>query len=127
MGCCCAFASTRGSSVSAITCVIAGPLPKIEEREDENPDEIDEVPIEARNLDDLIASLPACEKAPPRVVEIAAHDLSRHEDQEDHTDRHMSSVAAGDHKEAGTELGRAPGIAPGPHALPDQLCPFEGL
>ena len=34
-------------------------LPEIEEREDEDPDEVDEVPVQAGDLDDLVVALAA--------------------------------------------------------------------
>src|SRR3546814_9812485 len=36
-------------------------------------------------------------------------------------------VKAGEHEEARAELRRAPGVAPGPHALMDQLGPLKSL
>ena len=43
-------------------------LPKIEEREDEHPDEIDEVPVQPRDLDRLVGALAVIESVrhPPR-------------------------------------------------------------
>src|SRR3712207_8337874 len=53
--------------------------------------------------------------------EVPAPHLARDDQQEDHADRDMGAVEAGDHEEGGAELRRAPGILPGPHALMDQL------
>src|SRR5262245_1431901 len=91
--------------------------PEIKEGEDEYPHQIDEVPVQAHDLDVLVMALPAREKAAPLDVEVASPDLSRDHDQEDHADRHVGAVEAGDHEEARTELLRAPGIAPGADAF----------
>src|SRR6478735_8439264 len=101
--------------------------PEIEQREDEDPDEIDEVPVQAGDLDDLVAALPAREEPAALLVEIAAPDLARDDQQEDHADRDMGAVEAGDHEETRSELLGAPGIAPGTDPFRDQLRPFEGL
>src|SRR5690349_3419182 len=68
------------------------PSPEIEEREDEYPDEIDEVPVEAHDLDALITSPAACEEAARAAVEVAAPDFSRDDDEEDHADRDVGAV-----------------------------------
>src|SRR5262249_22604983 len=101
--------------------------PQIKESEDEDPHEIDEVPVQAHDFDDLVVASSAREKAASLYVKIAAPDLSRDDDQEDHTDGHVRTVEARDHEEARAELRRAPRIFPGPHALHDQLRPLEGL
>src|SRR5206468_6933302 len=74
--------------------------PKIKEGKDEHPNEIDEVPVQAHDFDDLVMALPAREKAAPFDVEVASPDFSRNREQENHTDRHMGAVEAGDHEEA---------------------------
>ncbi len=101
--------------------------PKIEQGKDEHPHQIDEVPVEAHDLDVLVAALPAGEKASRFAVKVATQHFSRNDDQEDYPDRHMGAVEARDHEEAGAELLRAPRIAPRPHALHDQLGPLETL
>src|SRR5258708_16035287 len=82
--------------------------PKIKEGKDEHPHEIDEVPVQAGDFDDLVIPLPAREKAAPRDVEVSPPDLSRDGDQENHADCHVSAVEARDHTEAGSELLSAP-------------------
>src|SRR3954470_19738381 len=111
----------------AVACAMSCPSPKIEKCEDEDPDEIDEVPVQARDLDDLAASLAAREEAFLLDLEIAAPDLSGDDDEEDHADRDVGAVKARDHEEGRAELRRAPGVAPGPHPFEDQLRPLEGL
>src|SRR5690606_21314808 len=101
--------------------------PQVEEGEDEDPDEIDEVPVEAHDLDGFVASLAAREEAGPPVVEIAADDLAGDDQQEDDADGHVRPVEARDHEEGGAELCRPPRVAPGPDALADELRPLEGL
>src|SRR3546814_2520464 len=92
--------------------------PEVEESEDEDPDEVDEVPVEAGDLDGRIVA---------RAVVMAAPDLGGDNQQHDHAGRDVEAVKAGDHEEGGAELLRAPGIAPGADALVDELGPFEGL
>src|SRR5215470_11347182 len=89
------------------------PSPEIEEREDEHPHQIDEMPIETHDFDGLVIPLPAGEKTAPLAVEISAPDLASGDDQEEHTERHMRAMEPRDHEEAGAELGRAERIAPG--------------
>src|SRR5258706_13918338 len=101
--------------------------PKIEQSKDEDPDKIDEVPIEARHLDDLVIPLPAGEEAALFLIEVTTPNLARHDDQEDHADRHMGPVKARDHEEGRTELRRTPGISPRTHTFPDEFGPFESL
>src|SRR5262245_8053727 len=103
------------------------PSPQIEESEDEDPDQVDEMPVEAGGFDDLVQLLAAGEEALAFHVEIAAKDLPRHDDEKDHADRDMGAVEAGDHEEGRAELRRPPGIAPRPHPFHDELRPFEGL
>ncbi len=43
-------------------------LPEIEEREDEYPDQIDEVPVQARDLDDLVGALAVVEAGSTRLA-----------------------------------------------------------
>jgi len=45
--------------------------PKIEKGEDEHPHQIDEVPVQAGDLDDLVVALPAREKATSLDVEVS--------------------------------------------------------
>src|SRR3954451_15943841 len=78
----------------------AATSPEIKKRKDEHPHEIDEVPVQARDFDDLVMAFPACEKAAPFNIEVSPKDLSRDDDQEDHADRHVGAVEAGDHEEA---------------------------
>src|ERR1044072_7204923 len=101
--------------------------PKIEECENEHPDQIDEMPVEPHDFDVLVATPAAGEEAGPSDGVVSTPDLPRHDDEEDHPDRHMRAVEAGDHEESRTELRRAPRIAPGSYPFGDQLGPFEGL
>src|SRR5262249_59095402 len=94
---------------------------------DEYPHQIDEVPVQAHDFDDLIVSLPAGEKASHFAVEVSTQHFSRNDDQEDHSDRHMGAVEARDHEKAGAKLIRAPRVDPRPHPFPDQLRPLETL
>src|SRR5687767_1916588 len=97
--------------------------PQIEECEDEDPDQIDEVPVEAHDLDGLVAASPAGEEAAPFLVEIAPPDLAGDDEEEDDADRDMGAMKAGDHEEGRSELCRPPGVFPGARALGDQLRP----
>src|SRR5215467_11926824 len=80
----------------------AATSPEIKKRKDEHPHEIDEVPVQAGDLDDLVVPFPAREEAAPFDIEISPQDLSRNGDQEDHADRHVGAMEAGDHEEACT-------------------------
>src|SRR5215217_2801563 len=101
--------------------------PKVEKGKDEDPDQIDKMPVKAHGLDNLVTSSPAGEKARRSDVEISPPNLPRYNDEEDDADRHMRAMEARDHEESRAELGCAPRVAPGSDALQDQLAPFEGL
>src|ERR1700676_3043371 len=110
----------------AYHCVCHAPTsPKIEKGKDEHPHQIDEVPVQAHDFDDLVAPLLAGEKASRFAVEVSTQHFSRNDDQEDDSERHMGAVEARDHEKAGAELVRAPGVAPRPHAFHDQIGPLE--
>src|SRR5262249_61820426 len=107
IGCCCP--STCAFSPAACACCPAGcaccpcacamvSLPEIENGEDEYPDQIDEVPVQAHGFDDLVVAFPAGHEPRSLAIEVAAHDLDRHDDEEDDADRHVSAVKAGDHE-----------------------------
>src|SRR6266853_2340102 len=55
------------------------PSPKIENCEDEYPHQIDEVPIQAHDFDDLVFTLPAGHEARPLVIQIAPYNLCSHD------------------------------------------------
>src|ERR1700674_1284189 len=78
----------------------AATSPEIKKRKDEHPHEIDEVPIQAGDFDDLVIPLPAREKAAPFDIEVSPPDFSRDGDQKNHADRHVGAVEAGDHEKA---------------------------
>src|SRR5260370_16269935 len=60
--------------------------PKVKKGKDEHPHEIDEVPVQAGDLDDLVIPLPAREKAAPFDVDVSPPNLARAGDQEHHAD-----------------------------------------
>src|SRR5215510_10567590 len=100
------------------------PSPEIEDRENEHPHQIDEVPIQSHDLDGLVVPLPAGEKAAPIAVEISPPDLPSDDDQENHANRHMRAMKTRDHEKAGAELCCAERIAPGTYAfVHDQVGP----
>src|SRR5258708_3156317 len=74
--------------------------PEIKKRKDEHPHKIDEVPVQAGDFDDLVMPFPAREKAAPFDIEVSPQNLSRNGDQENHADRHVGAMEAGDHEEA---------------------------
>src|SRR5688572_11766214 len=86
-----AVASAISASHQSHVCL----SPKIEECENEHPDQVDEMPVESHDLDVLVAAPAAGEEPGPSRVVISAPDLSRHDDQEDHPERHMGAVKAG--------------------------------
>src|SRR6185503_11144037 len=61
---------------------------QVQEREQKNPDDVDEVPVEAADLD-RVAVLPG-NHAPPRPPQHHAHDAE--------TDDHVQRVNAGHHE-----------------------------
>src|SRR6266700_3464118 len=128
---CCPPAAACGCAAAGCCCPSACSmvfLPKIKNCEDEHPHQIDEVPVQTHGFDDLVATLPPGQKAWPLLIEVSPQHLDRHDDQENHADRHVSAVETRDHEKARAELRRAHGVAPGTHALiDDQLGPFEGL
>src|SRR5437879_13892875 len=73
----------------------AATSPEIKKRKDEHPHEIDEVPVQAGDLDDLVMPFPTCEKTAPFDIEVSPPDLSRNGDQENHADRHVGAVESG--------------------------------
>src|SRR6059058_3093660 len=96
-GCCwCSCWPAACDSCACSTCC-SFPLPEIEEREDEDPDQFHEVPVQAHDLDDLVIALAAGEKARTLPVEVAAQHLDRHDDEENHADGHVRAVKARDH------------------------------
>src|SRR3954466_11511777 len=78
--------------------------PEIKKRKDEHPHEIDEVPVQARDFDDLVVPFPALAKTTPFDIEISPQNLSRNDDQEDHADGHVRTVKASGHEEASPVL-----------------------
>src|SRR6266581_7137641 len=93
------------------------PSPKIEDCEDEYPNQIDEVPVQAHDLDDLVLTLPAGHEARPLVIQISPNNLCRHDEKENHAHRHVSAVETRDHEKNRAELGRPQGVAPGTYSF----------
>src|SRR5258708_25873763 len=77
----------------------AATSPEIKQGKDEHPHKIDEVPVQTGDFDDLVMPFPAREKTAPFDIEISSPNLSRDGDQENHADRHVGAVEAGDHEE----------------------------
>src|SRR5882757_9466237 len=105
------------------TCVSGGCfhvslLPKIKECEDEYPHQIDEMPIQPRNLDGLIAPLAVIKSSP---------DPASYDSQVNHARRDVQAVETGDHEKRRSKLRRAPGIPPGTNSFRDELGPLERL
>src|SRR5688572_31536662 len=57
-------------------------LPKIEKCKDEDPHEIDEMPIQAHDFDALVVALPAREEARRSSIIISPPDLAGNDEQE---------------------------------------------
>src|ERR1700739_3539636 len=76
----------------------AATSPEIKKRKDEHPHEIDEVPVQAGDFDDLVLPFPAREKTASFNIEVSPPNLSRDGEQENHADRHVGAVEAGDHE-----------------------------
>src|ERR1700686_5056434 len=93
-------------------------LPKIEECKDKYPHQIDEMPIQARNLHGLVAPLPV-EKPPPTPKTYHRKKTPPR--------RYVQAVETGDHEKRRSKLRRAQGIPPGTNSFPDELGPLERL
>src|ERR1700693_3665701 len=78
----------------------AATSPEIKKGKDEHPHKIDEVPVQAGDFDDLVMPFAAPEKTPAFDTANTPPNLSRDGDQENHADRHVGAVEAGDHEEA---------------------------
>ena len=85
------------------------------------------MPVESHGFNDLVAPLPAGEKASPSSIEISPPYFSRDDEQENHADRHVRAVEARDQKKGRAKLRRSPGVSPRPDPFPDQRGPFESL
>src|SRR3979490_2617469 len=116
IGCCCPSTCAATGCCCASACATI-PSPKIENCEDEYPNQIDEVPIQAHDFDDLVFTLPAGHEARPLVIQISTNALCGHDDQENHADRHVRAMEPRDHEKGRAELGRPQGIAPGTYPL----------
>src|SRR5688572_8024762 len=97
MGCCCPLSWTpvSGGAAEVSWLIPCSSSPQIKESENEHPDEVDEVPVKARDLDRRIVS---------RLVVIAAQHLGRDDQQYNDPDAHVEPVEAGYHEEACPEL-----------------------
>src|SRR5713101_7088131 len=104
----------RGTPVQPMRCT----LPEIEESEDEYPHQIDEVPIQARDLHGLIAALTVIKSRP---------DPAGYDSQVNHARRDVQAVETGDHEKTRSELRGSPRIAPRTDSFGDELGPFERL
>src|SRR6266850_3856798 len=86
-------------------------LPEIKECEDEYPHQIDEVPVQARDLHGLVSALAVIESCP---------DPPGYDCQIDHACRDVQAVETGDHEKRRPELRRTPGIAPRTDSFGDE-------
>ena len=77
------------------------------------------MPVKTRDLNDFVV-------ATPPFIETITYAV-RYDEQIDDACRHVQSVEAGDHEEAGPELRRTERIPPRPDAFHYQLAPLEGL
>ena len=93
-------------------------LPKIKERENKHPDEINEVPVKSGNFNDLVITT---------FIVIALPDLVRDDQKIKNTDRHVQPMEARHHEENRSELWRTEGIGPRPYTLRNELRPLEYL
>src|SRR6266404_7578578 len=93
-------------------------LPEIKECENEYPHQVDEMPIQARNLHGLIAPLAVIKSSP---------NPESDDSQVNHARRDVQAVEPGDHEKRRSKLRRAPGIAPGTNSFRDELGPLECL
>src|SRR6266498_3297396 len=127
----CSSACAAGCPSACASCCLSAcatiDLPEIENREDEYPDQIDEVPVQTHDFDNLVVALSAGQQARPLLIQVSPPYLPRNDAEEDDADRYVGPVEAGDHEKRRAELRRSPGVAPRTYALEDQLRPFEGL
>src|SRR5437879_8558196 len=92
--------STGGS------CTVLASRHEIDEREDRDPHDVDEVPVEPRDLH--------LDRVDPPEPATQVEDQEREEP--DHADRHVPPVEAGEHEE-----GRAEEVSLERQALPDEV------
>src|SRR3977135_2887475 len=113
--CSCPSAVSTALFMAVSSCASRRALPQIEECEDEYPHQIDEVPIQARDLHGLIGALAVIKSRP---------DPAGYDSQVDHAGRDVQAVETGDHEKTRSKLWRAPGISPRTDPFGDELGPF---
>src|SRR5438445_4154572 len=89
-------------------------LQQIEKCKNENPDDINEVPVQTSVFD--------------LITRILSHEGSnRHNHENRYAAKNVEAVKSGNHEEAGGELRHAPGIRGQARSFLDQVCPLERL
>jgi hypothetical protein len=72
--------------------------PQIEKSKDEYPDQIDEMPVETGDFDDLVMAFSAGEKPTFFGVEISPPDLAGNDNKEDDANRDVGSMESCNHE-----------------------------
>src|SRR6185295_12350910 len=89
-------------------------LEQVEEGEDEDPDEVDEMPVKTGHLHSLRGGLA-----------LKGTDQGDGEDHE--AGENVGAVESGEEEEGLAELGRPPGVAREAGAFVDEVAPLDGL
>src|SRR3546814_20886287 len=82
-------------------------LPKIEQCEDEDPHQVDEMPVQAHDLHGLVMRPPAGEEARLGVVVVPPPDLPRNGKQKDHHEGQVGYMKDSDREKGSAKLGSA--------------------
>lgn len=92
-------------------------LPEIKECENENPDQIDEVPVEPHGLDHFVALWLAGHETWTLLVHVAPQHFDRDDNEKQHPDRDVGSMKSRDHEKDGAKLRRTHRVRPRSHPL----------
>src|SRR4030095_13221257 len=102
--------------MSALSFPLCRRLEEIDEGEDENPDQVDEVPVESDRLDAVEFGCRVASAERLRQNETQVHDAA-----ED-----VAPVKSRGHVEGRAKLRRTPGVGREQHAFVDQMVPLVG-
>src|SRR5271157_6495861 len=99
---------------SRVSFDLVGEVQQVDQRYDEHPNQIHEVPVKAQNLDVI------------RIV-AAAFVAHTHSDQSDYATGNMREVQAGDAEKRRPEQSRSPRILKEGHAFANEPNPFANV
>src|SRR3546814_8160861 len=102
-------------------------LPKIEQCEDEDPHQVDEMPVQAHDLHGLVMRHPAGEEARTRAIVVSPPDLSCSSDEEDHAEGHVGSMKARDSEKGRAKLASTKRVSPGAYRSEEHTSELQSL